>query len=191
MTTGAFSRNVGKLFSELKLVTDNLLSIYKQMELEKEIDTVNSWYTHSILPLKMAAHIKHLRQKSVATPIANGLYIAMGFPRCKVIIKANLRSAMGNYVYFRNDTDFEVKIFDYDTNRTLYPGETEKNGLAKGPYYVELLMKFLTYDSDRKRFESSKFEGQTEFMSRLFGKEIEEYREKERRKEEKSKYSYT
>ena len=25
MTTGAFSRNVGKLFSELKLVTDNLL----------------------------------------------------------------------------------------------------------------------------------------------------------------------
>ena len=28
MTTGAFSRNVGKLFSKLKLVTDNLLSIY-------------------------------------------------------------------------------------------------------------------------------------------------------------------
>ena len=26
MTTGAFSQNVGKLFSELKLVTDNLLS---------------------------------------------------------------------------------------------------------------------------------------------------------------------
>ena len=25
MTTGAFSQNVGKLFSELKLVTDNLL----------------------------------------------------------------------------------------------------------------------------------------------------------------------
>ena len=28
MMTGAFSRNVGKLFSELKLVTDNLLSIH-------------------------------------------------------------------------------------------------------------------------------------------------------------------
>ena len=28
MTTGAFSQNVGKLFSELKLVTDNLLPIY-------------------------------------------------------------------------------------------------------------------------------------------------------------------
>ena len=28
MTTGAFSRNVSKLFSELKLVTDSLLSIY-------------------------------------------------------------------------------------------------------------------------------------------------------------------
>ena len=28
MTTGAFSRNNGKLFSELKLVTDNFLSIY-------------------------------------------------------------------------------------------------------------------------------------------------------------------
>ena len=28
MKTGAFSRNVGELFSELKLVTDNLLSIY-------------------------------------------------------------------------------------------------------------------------------------------------------------------
>ena len=28
MTTGAFSRNIDKLFSELKLVTDNLLSIY-------------------------------------------------------------------------------------------------------------------------------------------------------------------
>ena len=28
MVTGAFSQNVGKLFSELKLVTDNLLFIY-------------------------------------------------------------------------------------------------------------------------------------------------------------------
>ena len=28
MTTGAFSQNVGKLFSKLKLVTDNLLYIY-------------------------------------------------------------------------------------------------------------------------------------------------------------------
>ena len=28
MMTGAFSRNVGKLFFELKLVTDNLLFIY-------------------------------------------------------------------------------------------------------------------------------------------------------------------
>lgn len=93
---------------------------------------------------------------------------------------------MGNYVYFHNDTDFNVKIFDYDTNRTLYPGETEKNGLAKGPYYVELMMEFPTYNSDRKRFESSKFEGQTEKMSRLFGKEIEEY---ERRNKEESKYS--
>ena len=27
MTTGAFSQNVGKLFSELRLVTDNLLFI--------------------------------------------------------------------------------------------------------------------------------------------------------------------
>ena len=31
MTTGAFSRNVGKLFSELKLVTDNLLFIYTKL----------------------------------------------------------------------------------------------------------------------------------------------------------------
>ena len=30
MMTGAFSRNVGKLFSELKLVTDNLLFIYAE-----------------------------------------------------------------------------------------------------------------------------------------------------------------
>ena len=30
MTTGAFSRNVGKLFSDLKLVTDNLLFIYTE-----------------------------------------------------------------------------------------------------------------------------------------------------------------
>ena len=28
MATGAFSQNVGKLFSELKLVTDNLLFVY-------------------------------------------------------------------------------------------------------------------------------------------------------------------
>ena len=28
MTTGAFSQNISKLFSELKLVTDNLLFIY-------------------------------------------------------------------------------------------------------------------------------------------------------------------
>ena len=31
MTTGAFSQNVGKLFSELKLVTDNLLFICAEM----------------------------------------------------------------------------------------------------------------------------------------------------------------
>ena len=30
MTTGAFSRNEGKLFSELKLVADNLLFIYAE-----------------------------------------------------------------------------------------------------------------------------------------------------------------
>ena len=34
MTTGAFSRNVSKLFSELKLVTDNLLSSYAAANLE-------------------------------------------------------------------------------------------------------------------------------------------------------------
>ena len=32
MTTGPFSRNVGKLFSELKLVTDNLLSMQQPAE---------------------------------------------------------------------------------------------------------------------------------------------------------------
>ena len=30
VTTGAFSQNVGKLFSELKSVTDNLLFIYAE-----------------------------------------------------------------------------------------------------------------------------------------------------------------
>ena len=34
MTTGAFSWNVGKLFSELKLVTDNLLFIYAEANWE-------------------------------------------------------------------------------------------------------------------------------------------------------------
>ena len=47
------------------------------------------------------------------------------------------------------------------------------------------MMELPTYNLDRKRFESSKIEGQTEKMSRLFGKEIEEY---ERRNKE-SKYS--
>ena len=32
MMTGAFSQNVGKLFSELKLVTDNLLSMQQPTE---------------------------------------------------------------------------------------------------------------------------------------------------------------
>ena len=31
MLTGAFSQNVGKLFSEFKLVTDNLLFIYAEV----------------------------------------------------------------------------------------------------------------------------------------------------------------
>ena len=35
MTTGAFSRNVGKLFSELKLVPDNLLFIYAAIDCEQ------------------------------------------------------------------------------------------------------------------------------------------------------------
>ena len=34
MTTGTFSQNVGKLFSELKLVTDNLLFIYAEANWE-------------------------------------------------------------------------------------------------------------------------------------------------------------
>ena len=34
MTTEAISRNVGKLFSELKLVTDNLLFIYAEANWE-------------------------------------------------------------------------------------------------------------------------------------------------------------
>ena len=34
MTTGAFSQNVGKLFSKLKLVTDNLLFIYAEANWE-------------------------------------------------------------------------------------------------------------------------------------------------------------
>ena len=34
MTTGAFSWNIGKLFSELKLVTDNLLFIYAEANWE-------------------------------------------------------------------------------------------------------------------------------------------------------------
>ena len=32
MTTGAFEQNVGKLFSELKLVTDNLLFMQQPTE---------------------------------------------------------------------------------------------------------------------------------------------------------------
>ena len=39
MTTGAFSRNVGKLFSELKLVTDNLLSICAIIVREPSVHT--------------------------------------------------------------------------------------------------------------------------------------------------------
>ena len=34
MTTGAFSQNAGKLFSELKLVIDNLLFIYAEANWE-------------------------------------------------------------------------------------------------------------------------------------------------------------
>ena len=34
MTTAAFSQNVGKLFSSLKLVTDNLLFIYAEANWE-------------------------------------------------------------------------------------------------------------------------------------------------------------
>ena len=34
MTAGAFSQNVGKIFSKLKLVTDNLLFIYAETNWE-------------------------------------------------------------------------------------------------------------------------------------------------------------
>ena len=51
------------------------------------------------------------------------------------------------------------------------------------------MMEFPTYNSRRIRFESSKFERQTEEMSRIFGEEIEKYYEYERRKKEESKYS--
>ena len=40
MTTGAFSRNVSKLFYELKLVTDNILSM--QQPTEKPLKNISS-----------------------------------------------------------------------------------------------------------------------------------------------------
>ena len=41
--TGAFSRNVGKLFSKLKLVTDNLLFIYAEANCETTESLL--WFT--------------------------------------------------------------------------------------------------------------------------------------------------
>ena len=48
MTTGAFSRNVGKLFSKLKLVTDNLFLQQKQKSFYKlqVIDTGKLYLIH-------------------------------------------------------------------------------------------------------------------------------------------------
>ena len=53
MTTGAFSRNIGKLFSELKLVTDNLLFIY------------GDWRLHP----HYSKHKKSWRQKVLTAPL--------------------------------------------------------------------------------------------------------------------------
>ena len=44
---GAFSRNIGKLFSELKLVTDNLLFIHAEANWEATenfLDVLERWY---------------------------------------------------------------------------------------------------------------------------------------------------
>ena len=54
MTTGAFSGNIGKLFSKLKLVTDNLLFIYAEANWEATKSSVQ--ITLIIGAAKNAAH---------------------------------------------------------------------------------------------------------------------------------------
>ena len=47
MVTGAFSRNVGKLFSELKLVTDNLFFIYAEATERKKPGSLQLYHVAS------------------------------------------------------------------------------------------------------------------------------------------------
>ena len=70
MMTGAFSRNVGKLFSELKLVTDNLLFIYAEANWEA---TENSY--SSISSLKYSNSATELPGDSVAQLVTSWLAI--------------------------------------------------------------------------------------------------------------------
>ena len=66
MTTGAFSPNVSKLFSELKLVTDNLLSIYpkyKQAMFRKWLEsTPNVSWNDVIKALDQIGEKKNCRE---------------------------------------------------------------------------------------------------------------------------------
>ena len=55
MMIGVFSQNFSKLFSELKLVTDNLLFIYAEAKWEKLLLWAGIWIVPGNIPLICSA----------------------------------------------------------------------------------------------------------------------------------------
>ena len=84
---------------------------------------------------------------------------------------------MGNYNYYNkcqlyNDTNYDVRIEDYDGNRILGHGDIESNWLVKGPYYINLVMIFPGFGMEKKYLYGSEYQNKTFHMSELFRDDI-------------------
>ena len=92
---------------------------------------------------------------------------------------------MGNQCTLDNDTNYPVRIEDYDSNRMLYPGNSQGNWLAKGAdYYIELEIQFPDGSKTKRPLRGRDFNNETKYLSRFFSDVIRDYERKVREREE-------
>ena len=73
-----------------------------------------------------------------------------------------------------NDTDYNLKIEDYDGNHYLRPHESMTQWLVKdGPWYITLVMKFPDGNETRV-LRNSEYNNQSHYMSNFFSHKIRE-----------------
>ena len=82
------------------------------------------------------------------------------------------KAAIGNKCQLYNDTNYDVRIEDYHGNRILRSGDRRDNWLAKRRYYINLVMIFPGFGTEKKCLYGSEYQNNTFHMSELFEDDI-------------------